>query len=158
MRPPLRGRLRSRAAGALVVLPLVAGGCAVQAGAPASESSWRSATDKALGSALGSLGTARLVLSNQAAGRLPSRYAAVSLRDALRVLQTETSAYLAAQPPASDVSDNAVAVAAIQESVTVLNQAAVAGSGSSQERRLALNAVDAEYQRVGKLQTRLVGP
>jgi hypothetical protein len=81
----------------------------------------------------------------------------VSLRDALRVLQTETSGYLAAQPPASKETENAAAVRAIEESLTALNQAAVAGPTSSAQRRTAYRAVDAEYQRVEKLQTRLVG-
>ena len=139
------------------MLPLLCSGCAVQAGTPASESSWKSDTDKALGSALSGLGTARLILDNQSHGRLPARYAAVSLRDALRVLQTETSGYLAAQPPASKETENAAAVRAIEESLTALNQAAVAGPTSSAQRRTAYRAVDAEYQRVEKLQTRLVG-
>jgi len=139
------------------VLPLLVSGCAVRAGAPASESSWKSDTDKALGSALSSLGTARIVLRQQADGKLPVRYAAVTLRDALRVLQTETSGYLAAQPPASRDSENAAAVAAIEESLTVLNQAAVAGSSTGEQRRTAYRTVDAEYRRVEKLQSKLVG-
>jgi hypothetical protein len=155
--PPLLLRLRGGALGAFLVLLLAVSGCAVRAGAPASDSSWTSATDQALGSALSSLGTARLVLRNLTDGHLPSRYAAVSLRDALRVLQTESSGYLAAQPPSSRVADNATAVAAIQESITVLNQATVAGSGSAGAQHSAARAVDAEYRRVEKLQTRLVG-
>ena len=140
-----------------IVLALLLSGCAVLAGAPASESSWKSDTDKALGAALSSLGTARLVLDNQADGQLPDRYAAVSLRDALRVLQTETSGYLAAQPPASKTSDNAAAVAAIQHSMTVLNQAAVAGSSTAEERRSASEALDDEYKQIERLQKKLVG-
>jgi hypothetical protein len=148
---------RLRAAGALLVLALLVAGCAVQAGEPASESSWKSDTDKALGSALSSLGTARLILDNQSHGRLPDRYAAVSLRDATRVLRTETSGYLAAQPPASKAPENAAAVNAIEQSLIVLNQAAVAGSSTSEQRRTAFQAVNAEYQRVEKLQNKLVG-
>jgi len=73
------------------------------------------------------------------------------------VLQTETSGYLAAQPPASRDSENAAAVAAIEESLTVLNQAAVAGSSTGEQRRTAYRTVDAEYRRVEKLQSKLVG-
>jgi hypothetical protein len=142
--------------GALLVLPLLLGGCDVEAGAPASQSSWKSDTDKALGSALSSLGTARLVLDNQAHGRLPVRYVAVSLRDALKVLQTETSGYLTAQPPTSKASENATVVATLQEAIAVLNRAAVAGSSPSR-RSAAYKAVDSEYDRVEKLHQKLVG-
>ena len=158
MGPTVRCGLRGRTVGLLLVLPLLLGGCAVRAGTPASESSWKSATDKALGSALSSLGTARLILDNQAHGQLPAKYVDVSLRDALKVLQTDTAGYLAAQPPLSKTTDNATAVAALQESTVVLNRAAVAGSSSNrQQRTAAYQAVDAEYKRVEQLQKKLVG-
>jgi hypothetical protein len=141
---------RARTADVLVLL-LVLTGCAFRAGTPASESTWASDTDKALGAALSSLGTAELVLENQVRGHLPDKYVAVALRDTVTTLQTATSSYLLAQPPSSRESANTRAIAAIQATVVVLNRATTTGSPASRA------AVERQYDEIQELQTELAG-
>ena len=65
------GRLRAVAAGVLAVLALAGSGrCSAAVGSPDSVAGWQDTVDKTLGAALSSLGTARLLLENQARGRL----------------------------------------------------------------------------------------
>jgi hypothetical protein len=157
IRFPSSGRaLVALLAALLAVLAL--GGCSTLVGAPASSSSWRSSTDKALGAAVSALGTARTVLENQQRGRLLQPYVDVAMRDLQRTLTTETSSYTSSQPPPARTRDQATAVAAIASTGTLLAEASEAASGSDSAARVhVLDEVRSAYERVTKLQTKLAG-
>jgi hypothetical protein len=153
-----RARRTALAVAVTVVSALCGGllaGCGTLAGAPGSESGWRSDTDQALGAALSGLGTVRLVLENQERGRLTGPYVAVAVRDAGTVLATETSSYRSAQPPAARVVDHAAAVAEIDHTASLLSRAAVVASASDRAaREQVLRAVTRQYEEVERLQRR----
>lgn len=96
----MAGRFRwsTRTSAALVLLGLgLLTGCGT--GHPASTSSWQSASDRVLGSAISGLGTARLVVKQEAGNRVPHTYAVVAATDAIETTSKEISSYQVAQPP-----------------------------------------------------------
>lgn len=97
-RAAMAGRLRwsTRTSAALVLLSLLTG-CGT--GHPSSTSSWQSASDRVLGSAISGLGTARIVVKQEEGNRVPHTYAVVAATDAIETTSKEISSYQVAQPP-----------------------------------------------------------
>ncbi len=141
----------------LTVLSVV-GGCSFRSGAEASSSAWRSSTDKALGAALSSLGTARLLLDGERADRLPHPYVVVAIRDTVEVLGKQTSSYRISQPPAGRARDQRTVVALLDDSATLLSAAAVvATAGDDAENARTVAEIQRAYRRAAALQQKLAG-
>lgn len=154
------GRVRTITLLAVLVpaVLVLAGGCGLRSGAAVSEAGWRAKADQTLGSAVSSLGTAELVLKNQANGHLTRSYVVVAMRDAQRTLATEVQTFESKQPPSSRVADNRKAVQALGRAMTVLDTASNAASGGDRAaRRRALLQVRQAYDAVTKLQDQLTG-
>jgi hypothetical protein len=146
-----------RAAAALTAaLTLV--GCGFRSGAPESDSGWRTKVDQTLGSAVSSLGTTALVLESQQRGRLTRAFVVVAVRDSLKTLETETTKFVALQPPPDKERANREAVTALGTARAVLNAASTAAStGSRSERARALREVRKTYTAVSDLSDKLAG-
>lgn len=147
----------SRVAAALAASLLLTG-CAVRSGTPEGESSWHRKADQALGAAVSSLGSAALVLENQANGHLTRSYAVVAVRDAERILNDETATFASVQPPAAEADAQRRAVQALGTALTALNAAGTASAhGTARERRRALHEVRVAYRDLQRFADQLAG-
>lgn len=143
---------------ALVAAMLILSACSVRVAAPPSVDSWEKTTDQTLGSAVSSLGTAEVLLENQAAGRLTRTYVVVSFRDAIELLERDTVTFLTVQPPAAVVELHRRAVTLVQDAAEVLDAAAdSAAAADAGERAGALDDVRSARKEVQDFQDALPG-
>lgn len=141
----------------LVAVVLLTASCALGQGTEVSEEQWRSDTELALSSSLSGLRTAELLLEGQDADRFPPAYVRVALRDTLTTVHDESLSYLTGQPPEGRTDDNARVVAALEQTLTVLQRAVVAGSAPTDvPSEGALTALRDQGRRVERLQEELV--
>lgn len=131
---------------ALALLVAVAlGGCAARVGTTATESQWRDGADQVLGSAIGSLGTARTVLEARASGDLPQAYAVVAVQDATDVLEKDLGAFVESRAPRSMAAADQEVVDQVQDAVRVLHTAGTALNADAGTRRSAADQLSRAY-------------
>jgi hypothetical protein len=121
------GSTRARAIVALFVAALASPALvACTTGQPSSESSWQSASDRAIGAAISGLGTARIVIEQERRDRLPHAYAVETVTDALESSSREISSYQVGQPPDTLHRANAAVDDALGEASSLLVDVRVA--------------------------------
>jgi hypothetical protein len=141
-----------RGAWPVLVVALVSG-CT---GSPSSTSAWQSSTDRTLGQVIAGLGTARIVLVEEAQDDLPHSYAVVTVTDAIDTSTKEVATYLVGQPPDQLHRANAEVTRALQAAVALLVdvRVAVASPGLTPASAMGLlDAVDAMRDRLDELTT-----
>ena len=114
---------------------LALAGCSFRSGTTESDSGWHTKADRALGSAVSSVGTAELLLKSSRDGRLTHPYVVVAIRDTVTDLDKENQAFLSVQPPEKLRKQNDTAVQALEGAVQLLNRAVVAVTGSDSSLR-----------------------
>ena len=155
-RAAMGGRTRwstcAGAALALVAGPALLSGCGI--GHPSSVSSWQSASDRVLGSAISGLGTARLAVQQEADNRMPHSYAVVTATDAIDTTGKEISGYQVAQPPDSLHAANAAVGDALDQASSLLVDVRIAlaspGLTADSAHRL-VQRIDALRDKLDKL-------
>lgn len=132
--------------------------CSFTVGSTESDSSWRAKVDQTLGAGVGSLGTAGLLLANQANGHLTRNFVVVGMHEALATLESETSKFVELQPPPTEKEANRRAVAALGKARAVLSAAATAATGGDAvARATALREVRTTYSDLQDLSDKLAG-
>lgn len=149
-----------RIAGAAVslVLLVATSACSLTAGSTESESSWRDKVDQALGVGVSSVGTAAVLLENQANGHLARNFVVVGMREASATLETQASKFVELQPPPAEQGANRQAVVALGKTRAVLSTATTAATGGDvMARTIALREVRATYSDLRDLIDKLTG-
>ena len=134
------------------MLPLL--GAVACTGRPASTSSWQGATDRALGSVISGLGTARVAVTEEAQDDLPHTYAVVTVTDMVDTSTKEVSSYLVSQPPDRLHRAHAEVTEALQDGIALLVavRVALASPGlSPPEATRLVREIDAMRDRLDDL-------
>jgi hypothetical protein len=135
-----------------VLAAVALAGCTT--GKPASTSSWQGSSDRTLGQAISGLGTARLVVEQEAGNHLLHTYAVVTATDAIETTSKEISSYLVGQPPDNLHAANQVVTTALQDAASLLVEVrvALASPGLTHAAGRALvKKIDAMRDRLDKL-------
>jgi hypothetical protein len=123
-------------------------------GSPSSTSAWQSSSDRALGTAISGLGTARVVVEAEARDDLPHTYAVMTATDAVDTSTKEVATYLVAQPPDRLHRAQHEVSRALQDAVALLAEVRVqlASPGLSRtSARHLVDAIDAMRERLDRL-------
>ncbi len=123
-------------------------------GHPTGTSAWQSSSDRTLGSVISGLGTARLVVHEQAQDDLQHTYAVVSITDAIDTSSKVIASYVVRQPPDDLHRAHGEVTRALQDGLALLVDVRVAlaspGLTGSDASRL-VKQLDAMRDRLDKL-------
>jgi len=139
--PDIGSRLAARRHARVLVLilaPLFL--LAACTGSPSSTSSWQSTSDRALGTLISGLGTARIVLVQDRQDDVFHSYAVVTVTDAIETSSKEISSYLVVQPPDALHGAQAEVARALQDAAALLAEVRVTLASPGPTR--------SEYQRL----------
>ena len=118
-----RARKKGLRVAALAASTWLLAGCV---GQPASTSAWQGSADRALGQAIAGLGTARVAVKLETAGRAPHTYTVVTVTDAIETSGKEASTFQTSQPPDALHRANEAVNQALDDAVSLLVETRIA--------------------------------